>query len=79
MPLNCDPAAAVAAAKCWDLDPSLRDQVELYLLAVIAGLPTDKAGVAAAVQASKCWNIDKSLVEPVKLFLTCQAAAAAGA
>lgn len=77
--ISCDPAALVAAAKCFDIDKSVRDQVELYELAVIAGLGTDKAAVEAMVRESRCFNIDKSLREPLKIYLLCQAATAAGA
>jgi hypothetical protein len=72
--VTCDPSALVAAAKCFDLDKSVRSQVELFILATIAGMPTDRAGVEAIVKASKCFNIDKSLHDQVELYLLCQAA-----
>ena len=73
MAVNCDPAALVAESKCFDLDSSVKDRVELYLLARNAGLGIDRAAVEAMVAASKCFDIDKSLREPLKLYLLCQA------
>jgi len=57
MAISCDPATIVAQAKCFNcVPPQMRKPVELYLLATIGGLATDKAGVAAIVKAAACFQ-----------------------
>lgn len=74
--LSCDPAALVAAAACFDCIPkSMEMPVSLYLLAVKAGLATDKIGVAAIVAGAKCFScIPKSEYSDVELYLLCKLA-----
>jgi hypothetical protein len=71
MAVNCDPAALVAAAKCFECIPeSMQKPVELYLLAVAAGGTLDPATL---VRNAKCFNcIPKSMREPVEEYLLCQ-------
>jgi len=73
MAVNCDPAALVAAAKCFEcIPPSMQKPVELYLLAVANGLATDINGVRAIETAAKCFNcIPKQMREPVEAYLLC--------
>lgn len=73
MAVNCDPAALVAAAKCFECIPeSMQKSVELYLLAVIAGGSQDPATL---VRQAKCFScIPKSERENVENFLLCQIA-----
>lgn len=73
MAVNCDPAALVAAAKCFQcIPPGMEKPVELYLLAQAASAGTD---VAAIVRAAKDFkSIPKEMQEVVELYLLCKAA-----
>jgi hypothetical protein len=74
MAVNCDPAALVAAAKCFScIPPQMQKPVELYLLAVANGFATDKNGVNTIVANAKCFScIEKEMREPVELYELCQ-------
>lgn len=73
--VNCDPAALVEAAKCMECIPkAMQLPVELYLLASIAGLPTDKAGVDAIVEAARCFACARGMLPEVQAYLLCQIA-----
>ncbi len=73
MAVNCEPAALVAAAKCFTCIPkSEQKHVELYLLAVAAGGSTDPATL---VKAAKCFEcIPREMQEDVELYLLCKIA-----
>lgn len=83
MAVNCDPAALVAAAKCFECIPlSMQKAVELYLLAQIANgvnmaVSTDPATLVKAATCFKC--VPTSMEEPVEEYLLCQIALASGA
>lgn len=62
----------VAKSACFDIDPAVRPQVELYLLALLAGLPTNRTGVEDIVAASKCFNVPPEVREQVRLYLLYQ-------
>lgn len=81
--VNCDPAALVAAAKCFECIPhKMQKAVELYLLAIAANITTGgitSTDPATLVKAAKCFAcIPKSMEEPVQLYLECQIAKASG-
>jgi hypothetical protein len=78
MAVNCDPAAIVAASKCFGCIPkSERAAVELYLLAVLAKGSLDPATL---VSQSKCFScVPREMREAVQIMLLCNAATAAGA
>jgi hypothetical protein len=63
----------VAAAKCFECIPiALQKPVELYLLAVAAGVDTSPTGVKALVANAKCFDcIPKAMREPVEAYLLC--------
>lgn len=76
MAVSCDPAAIVAQAKCFTCVPhEMRKPVELYLLAKIGGLGTDKASVAAIVQSAACFQcIPDEMRSAVEAYLLAQLA-----
>lgn len=71
MAISCDPATIVTQAKCFSCVPrSMQRAVELYLLAKIGGLATDKASVAAIVSAAKCFEcVPDEMREAVEIYL----------
>lgn len=81
MAISCEPADLTTAAKCFTCVPrSMQKPVELYLLAVAAGLGTDYAAVQAMVTAAKCMTcVPRSMWEQVELYLLCLAAGGGGA
>lgn len=83
MAINCDPAALVAAAKCFDCIPHrMQKAVELYLLAQTASAlnPNVSTDPATLVKAAKCFScVPKPMEEPLEEYLLCQLAAASGA
>lgn len=71
----CDASELLSASRCISCIPkAYQQQVLIYLLAVMAGLGTDKAAVTAMVKASACFDIDKSIREPLIAYLLCQIA-----
>ncbi len=54
---SSDPLVLAAAANCFLQCIPIGEQlaVQTYLLAVIAGLPTDSAGVANLVNSARCF------------------------
>lgn len=83
MAINCDPAALVAAAKCFDCIPHrMQKAVELYLLAQMANgaNPAISTDPATLVNAAKCFScVPKAMEQPLEDYLLCQIAAASGA
>lgn len=71
--LSCDTDDLVSGAKCFCFDAETRQRVELYLLAVAAGLSGQTP--AQLVEASKCYCFDRKQAGAVNLYLLCQAAA----
>ena len=71
MALVCDPAALTKAAACFQCIPKeMQEDVELYLLAVIAGGSTDPKVLSAAAAGFRgVANKDE-----VRLYLLCKAA-----
>lgn len=68
--LNCDPAALVAAAKCFECIPrEMRKTVELFLLARLNGL-SDPAAITAAAAAFR--SIPREMQESVEIYLLCK-------
>lgn len=70
-PISCDPADLSKAAACFCYpDQKVALAVQIYLLALIAGVPLDPAALA---RAAKCFCYgDKNVSEAVKLYLLCQ-------
>ncbi len=56
--ISTDPQTLAAAANCFNCIIPVGEQlaVQTYILAVIAGLPTDQAGVQALVNAARCFS-----------------------
>lgn len=75
--VNCDPAALVSAAKCFDIDRKAQVAVELYLLAVLAGGSLDPATLVRQARCFSC--IPREMRDAVEIMLLCNAATAAGA
>ena len=73
VPVSCDPATLSKAATCFCYaDPKLAEAVQIYLLALIAGVALDPAELA---KAAKCFCYgDRKVSESVKLYLLCQLA-----
>ena len=78
MAIVCDSASLTSAAACFACIPkSERENVELYLLAVLAKGSLDPATL---VRESKCFQcVPPEMVEAVRIMLLCNAATAAGA
>lgn len=76
MSVSCDPASIVSQAKCFECVPrSMQKPVELYLLAKIANMATDKASVAAIVAAASCFDcVPHSMRDAVEEYLLAQIA-----
>ena len=71
--LTCDPAALVAAAKCFEcVPPEMREPLELYLMATIAGGSMDPATLVKDAACFQC--IPQSERGNVLLYLTCKGA-----
>lgn len=72
--INCDPTSLMAAARCMScLTPDQRSLVQTYLLAVIAGVATDKAGVSRLMQQASCFSCltpEQHLM--IQTYLECQ-------
>lgn len=73
MAISCDPAALVAAAKCFEcVPPEMQKPLELYLLALAAAVDTSPAGVQALVANAKCFTcIPRSMRDAVEEYLLC--------
>lgn len=71
--ISCEPADIVSASKCFDCIPQeMREPVEIYLLALIAGVELNSATL---VEAAKCFQcIPKDMRDVVKLYLMCKLA-----
>lgn len=72
MPISCAPRDLAEAARCLCFDNDTKDKVEIYLLAVIAGL-SELTPEALAVRA-KCYCYDAMTIKQVKSYLLCQIA-----
>lgn len=68
---SCDPNSITKAATCFQCIPDgERKAVELYILAVAAGLATDKNGVEAISKAAKNFQaIPEGLRDVVQIYL----------
>ena len=78
MPIACDSASLTTAAKCFScIHKSQQANVELYLLAVLAGGSLDPATL---VRQAKCFScVPTEMRAAVEIMLLCNAATAAGA
>lgn len=78
MAVSCVPADLMAASKCFQecLTPEQVEVVSTYLLAVIAGLPTDRAGVQTLVTSAKCFKtcMTPEQRELARTYLLCKIA-----
>jgi hypothetical protein len=73
MAITCDPAALVAAAKCFNCIPKqMQKPVELYLLAVAAGGSLDPKVIEAAAAPFRA--IPRQMQEVVEQYLLCKIA-----
>jgi hypothetical protein len=80
MPIACDSASLLNAAKCLDscLPAGLRDAVLIYVLAVNAGVSTDpKSLINAANQIDCC--VPRGVRQAVIASLLCSIAQKSGA
>lgn len=73
MPVECTASNLAEQAKCFcGLTPQQRDNVRLYLLAVIAGVEPDPDALA---EAAKCFcGIGPKQQKQVQTYLLCQIA-----
>jgi len=73
MPISCAPADLVSASACFECVPrEAQKQVELYLLALIAGGSMDPATIVKNAACFAC--IPKAMHDAVAEYLLCQIA-----
>lgn len=77
MAISCDTNDLASVAKCFTcLSPVTQQQVQTYLLALIAGTSTDPDTLADAAKCFDC--LSPATLQQVQVYLLCQIATALG-
>lgn len=72
MALDCTPEQLATYSTCYCFDEITKDKVEIYLLAVIAGL--NNLTPSQLAENASCYCYDALTMEKVKAYLLCQVA-----
>lgn len=77
MSTPCDPKSLMELAKCFKcIPPQTQQEIQAYLLAVIAGVDPDPKALMHAAKCFKC--VPKGTLEEVMAYLLCQIANGGG-
>ncbi len=75
--ISCDPNDLAGLAKCFNCEsPVTLQQIDTYLLALIAGTSTDPNTLALAAKCFDC--LPPATLQQVQVYLLCQIATALG-